>query len=106
MVDVLGKSYIIDHCHTYCKHRIENEALRTYITDGLKAIAHNTASLRKDSMTLQMRFDELINRSPIQEEETQSAEEIITHFKDKMRDFEKGGGKPDGLDDTGRKANA
>ena len=105
MVDVLGKSYIIDHCYTYCKHRGENEALRTYVTDALKAIVHNTAGLRKDSMTLQMRFDDLITKSQKQEEETQSGEEIIAHFKDKMRNFEKGG-KPDGLDVIGRKADA
>jgi hypothetical protein len=54
-----------------------------------------------------MRYDDVIrDTKPSAEEEPESAEKVITHFKDKMRNFEKKGDKPDGLDDTGRKADA
>lgn len=91
----------------YCNERCEREAFRTYVADALKAIVHNTASLRKDSLQLSKRYDEIIEKvQKAEPEESQSGDEIIAHYKEKMRGFEQKGGKHNGLDDVSCEANA
>lgn len=69
------------------KEREEEKAFKIYISDTLRLIGKNTASLGGEYYP--GRFIDLIEPK---EEKTQTAEEIIDNMKNKLRKLGKGGG--------------
>jgi len=68
LLELLGKSYIIDHCLNHLKEHSEDTALKVYITDALKAVVENTARWSKDGVVMKKRFADIINDVPDEEE--------------------------------------
>ena len=51
MIDVLGKSYIIEHCISEIKQRREDDRYREYMAETSRAISMNLAVLSRGSYT-------------------------------------------------------
>lgn len=87
MLELLGKSYIIDHCYNYLKNDSENTALKVYITDAIKAVVENTGRLTKDGVAMRKRFADIINNVPDgdkNEDSKKRAESIKDRIKSKL----------------------
>ena len=87
MLELLGKSYIIDHCYNYLKESSEETALKVYITDAIKAVVENTERLTKDGVVMKKRYIELITDVPNEkqaEDNDKRAKEIIARMKSKL----------------------
>lgn len=98
---MLGRHYIIEHCITYCREKYQGDAYRFYITDSLRAIANNTSHLREGGMEIKLRFCELVEETEADDEKPQvTGEQVVNHYKEKLRRYEKKGGKSCGLDDS------
>lgn len=71
----------------YCLAKYEeislDKAYRVYITDALKNIEENTGRAVKEGKAHQKRYIDLINPPP---KETRTAEEIIAHIKNKLKE--------------------
>ena len=83
MLDLLGSGYVIDHCVAALRQENERKAAVIYITDTLKMINENVTRIGGGS-TLKARYIDIIQQSE-QEEETRSADEIISNIRDKLR---------------------
>lgn len=81
LLEILGKSYIIQHCVAFLKNRAISTAYQVYVTDALKAIVENTAGTGK-AQTLSMRFADIISD---EKPEERTEEDIINSIKDKLR---------------------
>ena len=81
LLQILGKSYIIQHCVAFLKNRAILRAYQTYVTDALKVIAENTAGTGK-AHTLNMRFADLISE---EKPEERTEQDIINSIKEKLR---------------------
>jgi len=68
LLEILGKSYIIDHCYNYLKVQSEETALKVYMTDAIKAVVENTGRLSKEGVVMRKRFADIINDVPDEEE--------------------------------------
>lgn len=103
---MLGKHYITEHCITYCKEKAESDVFRFYITDALRAITNNTSHLHEGGMEIPSRYSDLVAAvDDANEEKPQvTGEQVINHYKEKLRRYEKKGGKPHGLDDSNSQA--
>lgn len=64
---------MIDHCIAVFQKKAEFKALVTYLTDGIMAIAHNTAGLRDGGQEMRTRWAEL--NAP--KEEEPNGDEIV-----------------------------
>ena len=80
LLEVLGKSYIIQHCVAFLKTRSEEKAFRIYVTDGLKVIAENLANYYGGSV-LNMRYSDVIST---EKPDDRTEEDIINNLKAKM----------------------
>ena len=97
MLEILGRSYLIDHCMLRLKQISEYEAYRTYITDALQGITNNTARLvNKDGMVIMSkRFADVIGNeadNSAYADAEQKAQEIKDHMKNILAKL----GKEDG----------
>lgn len=90
----LGKSYIIRHCIEEMRKQTEDKLFRAYLTDGIKAIADNTAALYSKGVSLKFRYIEIIDdikpdKQPEKPKET--AEQIIERISSGINKLKKGG---------------
>lgn len=85
MLELLGKSYIIDHCYNYLKELSEETALKVYMTDAIKAVVENTGRVLKEGgVVMRKRYIELIMDVPNEEQEEDNdkrAKGIIARMK-------------------------
>lgn len=92
LLEMLGRSYIIDHCINQLKRESEETALRVYITDALKAVVENTAKF-SGGVTMRRRYADIISHVPEDEETKEQAQErangIIKSIKDKLQSLGK-----------------
>ena len=81
---MFGRRYVIEHCVSQLKKISENEALRVYVTDALKAIADNTGQLaRGKGVIMTKRFSDFISHEDNEDlDEEIKAEEIKSHMKE------------------------
>lgn len=92
MLEILGKSYIIDHCYNYLKEQSEDTALKVYITDAIKAVVENTGRLSKEGVVMKMRYIDMINDVPDEkktEDNKVRAQGIIARIKSKLTELGK-----------------
>lgn len=82
MLDVLGKSYVIDHCIAFFQRQQKEQEYRDYVGDALYAIAHNTAAL--GGVEMKRKYTDVYKP-----EETRTAEEIKDSMKEKLAAFGK-----------------
>lgn len=81
-MEILGRSYIIQHCVASLKNKGYEKAYKIYVTDALKAITENTAKASANGgMTLSMRYADLISEEKPDE---RTEEDIINNLKAKM----------------------
>lgn len=80
MLDLLGKSYVVDHCIAFFKKRAETKLLHVYTTDALYYINEILAT-RYGGKTMLKRFYNLIHKKP---EETRTAQEIVDSIRSKL----------------------
>ena len=76
------------------RKQTENKLFRAYLTDGIKAIADNTAALHPKGVSLKFRYIEIIDdiksdEQPEKPEET--AEQIIERISTGINNLKKGG---------------
>lgn len=83
MLELLGKSYVIDHCINYLKKTNEETALKVYITDALKAVVENTGKSINGGVAMRSRFIDILNEA--QEEDQEDAEEKAEKIKANMK---------------------
>ena len=66
------------------RKQAEDRLFRVYVTDGIKAIADNTARLTKEGVSLKSRYIEIIDdveqEKPNGEESKETAEQIINRI--------------------------
>jgi hypothetical protein len=96
MLNILGKSYIIDNYVAFFLSRKEEKEYRTYVTDSLRCLTRNTANKEGD-LTINLRFYDLAydskDSSKKEEIENQKdANEIVLNLKEKLKKL--GGEKP------------
>lgn len=87
MLEIIGKSYILDHCYNYLKNDSEDTALKVYITDAIKAVVENTGRLTKEGVVMKKRYIELINDVPDEkniEDSNKRANSIKERIKSKL----------------------
>lgn len=80
LLEILGKSYIIQHCVAFLKNKSKEKAFQIYVTDSLKIIAETLAHHYGGSV-LNMRYADIISD---EEPENRTAEDIINNLKAKM----------------------
>jgi len=72
----------------------EDKLFRVYITDGIKAIANNTAALYSKGMALESRYIEIIEDVKLEkpnEDPKETAEQIIERISTGINNLKKGG---------------
>ena len=77
-MEVLGKSYIVEHCIAFFHTEADKLAYTIYVTDALKMIAENTAK-QYGGTAPAYRFADRYKKP-----ETRTAEEIITKMRKKL----------------------
>lgn len=80
MLELFGKSYVVDHCIAFFREESEKDRLIYYITDALMYITENTAN-QHGGKAISKRFYDLKNGEP---EETRTPDEIINSIKNKL----------------------
>lgn len=80
MLEVFGKSYVVDHCIAFFKKRAETELLHVYTTDALYYINEILAT-RYGGKMMSKRFYDLLHKKP---EETRTAQEIVDSIRSKL----------------------
>lgn len=80
MLELFGKSYVVDHCIAFFREESEKDRLIYYITDALMYISENTAN-QHGGKAISKRFYDLKNGEP---EETRTPDEIINSIKNKL----------------------
>ena len=91
MLDLYGRSYVIEHCVSEYLKRREDKLYRVYVTDALKTIAENTThhvgaeEMFDYGASINVRWIELLE--PQQEEETddRSCEEIVHDIWERIK---------------------
>lgn len=76
-MEVLGKSYVIDHCIAFFEKKTREQDFREYVGNALYVIAHNTASWGGSEMSV--KYTDMYKK-----QETRSAEEIKNNIKQKL----------------------
>ena len=86
----MGRGYVIDHVISVLQVQTQEEIYRTYITDALNAIVHNTSG-QEDRKTLQKRYHDIIHHDIIETSDEddvdvdQKAKDIINKIKNKLK---------------------
>lgn len=80
MLELFGKSYVVDHCIAFFREESEKDRLIYYVTDALMYISENTAN-QHGGKAISKRFYDLKNGEP---EETRTPDEIINSIKNKL----------------------
>ena len=80
MLDLLGKSYVVDHCIAFFKKRSENELYQVYTADALFYINEIIAT-RFSGKMLSKRYYDLLHKKP---EDTRTAQEIVDSIRSKL----------------------
>lgn len=83
MLDVLGKSYVIDHCIAFFERKTKEQDYRDYIGNALYVIAHNMATVWGGS-EMAVKYTDMYK-----EADNRTAEEIKTSMKQKLAAFGK-----------------
>ncbi len=78
MLDVLGKSYVIDHCIAFFEKKTKEQDFRDYVGNALYVIAHNMAAAWGGS-EMATKYTDMYK-----EPETRTAEEIKNNMKQKL----------------------
>jgi len=84
MLDLYGKSYVIEHCISEYLKRREEKLYKIYVTDALKAIAENTthylgmSEMIDYGTSLSERWIDVLEPQEETEDDTRTCEEI-TH---------------------------
>lgn len=76
------------------RKQAEDKLFRVYITDGIKAIANNTAALYSKGMALKSRYIEIIEDvkpGESDEDPKETAEQIIERISTGINNLRKGG---------------
>lgn len=76
-MEVLGKSYVIDHCIAFFEKKTREQDFREYVGNALYVIAHNTAAWGGSEMSV--KYTDMYKK-----QETRSAEEIKNNIKQKL----------------------
>lgn len=85
LVELCGSGYVSEHCISAFLKRQDEKYYRIYVTDALKCISENTAK-SVGGMSMSKRFFDIVDRSkPQEEEEEQTAEEIIDRIKNTLK---------------------
>lgn len=79
MADFYGKGYVIDYCIAFFREKEKEEAFRVYVTDALKVLTKNTATMFGGN-AMSIRFYDMIHPKQI----TESAEDIIKRMSKKL----------------------
>lgn len=81
LLEILGKSYIIQHCVAFLKRKSEEDAFRMYIAEGVKILTENTAKQFGGS-ALSISFRDIISGEKPDE---RTEEDIINGLKEKLK---------------------
>lgn len=92
MLELFGAEYVTQHIMQTAKAESDERLYRTYVTDSLQAIANNIGKAIGGT-TVNKRFYDIVYKKPVKESRT--AEEIIEHMKDVLR--EAGGGENESI---------
>lgn len=84
MLDVLGKSYVIDHCIAFFTRRQKEQDFRDYVGNALYVIAHNTAAFDSGGKEMATKYTDMYKP-----EDTRTADEIKDSMKEKLAAFGK-----------------
>lgn len=79
MLDVLGKSYVIDYCIAFFARRQKEQDFRDYVGNALYVIAQNTANMFGGSH-MAVKYTDLYKL-----QDKRSAEQVIGCIKDKLK---------------------
>lgn len=79
----MGRVYLIEHCIYEYNRKMERRAYESYITDGLKCISDSISGFF-GGKTLSYRFADILNKASSKQEETRTAEEIISSISKKL----------------------
>lgn len=77
-----GRGYVIEHCVASFRKKQQIISFATYITDGIKIVAENSARINGGSI-LTERFIDIIRPEKEQKKE-KTQDEIIQHLRDKL----------------------
>ena len=83
MLDVLGKSYVIDHCIAFFQRQQKEQDFRDYVGNALYVIAHNTAAFA-GGKEMATKYTDMYKP-----EDTRTADEIKDSMKEKLAAFGK-----------------
>ena len=81
-MEVLGKSYVIDHCIAFIKKQRQEQNYRDYVGNALYVIAHNTATWGGSEMS--RKYTDMYKP-----EDTRTAEEIKDSMKKRLGALER-----------------
>lgn len=83
LLEILGKSYVIDHCIAFFERKTKEQDYRDYIGNALYVIAHNTAAFA-GGKEMATKYTDMYKP-----EDTRTAEEIKNSMKEKLAAFGK-----------------
>lgn len=78
LLELVGRSYIIEHCAAEINRSHHEKSYQIYVTDTLKAIAENTARTVKNGATMTKRWIDVIEPPKPIKEDNRSCEEIVS----------------------------
>ncbi len=78
MLDVLGKSYVIDYCIAFFARKQKEQDFRDYVGNALYVIAQNTANMFGGSH-MAIKYTDLYKKV-----EEVSAEQVIGNIRNKL----------------------
>lgn len=73
----------------HLKRKMEDDSLRIYITDALKAISENTAKLCKEGMAMSLRYKDLLDKADANPAAEETADSVINRIKGKLDEMSK-----------------
>lgn len=80
MLEMFGKSYVVDHCIAFFEKRAKRELYQVYITDALCYINEILAT-RFGGKIMSKRYYDILHKKP---EETRTAQEIVDSIRSKL----------------------
>ena len=79
LLELVGRSYVIEHCTAEINRSHHEKSYRIYVTDTLKAIAENTAKIIKGGgAVMTKRWIDVIEPPKPIKEDNRSCEEIVS----------------------------
>lgn len=94
---MIGNRYLLDHLITTAKDRIEKRTFEVYVAECLRLTLKNTASKEKSYITAKYAdiLDGMEKKPKTQEEDEETAKEIVDRIKAKLDGIRNGGGADD-----------